>query len=581
MVIKLKCLQRMKNRTRKFVMKNPIFSILLTSCISSLAFFIAYQSINKKSFLKIYKKSFVSMDMSERNKEQFNTLKSISPVASDVTNTISKLIKKTEENPHGTSDEKSDNENEKEFKKQWFRVQKQRVDWKQILAPCANNTIVGQTPPGWGKENATSLKNSYVEYMDIRPAGQFSKFFIRTKTDDGRHKVIGGDFWKVILFGPAIVAATVFDHGNGSYEAVALIADPGSYSLVAIVERTLCEGMLDPTPQFIARIMYRIKMKSAKKSDMGLEEGCCLSGRLPQIKIDVVPSKDNVVERIQAVLKVKCSVSCPFIWTGLGRFINGEWTPFLPSDNHDLQFLSKKTQTEDVIFFYGGSVTVQFAHDNLYLRKSYNVCDTVFKRCEIDYLQFYPMKSRLHPNSFTYYTYNELKKYGNTTKEFKPKIIIDSFEEVFRHSPGMDSPKSLFVLNLNVQLVRVITFAQYKDLIGNVTYLLVNREKLFGSKARVVWRTSTALNYRGITHRGWGSKFLTSARTQLFAAYALSEMCKAGIDVLEWYPESIASPLGRDRVHFKRGTFYKAMDALMWYSLPGTSPKTEKMCFVP
>ena len=299
MIIKLKCLQRMKNRTREFVMRNPIFSIVLAACISSVAFFIAYQSTKNKSFLNNYKKSLVIMDMSERNKEQLNTRKSRTPVANDVTNTISKLIKKAEKILHETSDETSDKGIEKEFKKQWFRVQKQRVDWKQILAPCANNTIVGQIPPGWGKENATSLKNSYLEYMDIRPAGQFSKFFIRTKTDDRRHKVIGGDFWKVILFGPAIVAATVFDHGNGSYEAVALIADPGSYSLVAIVERTLCEGMLDPTPEFIARIMYRIKMKSAKKSDMGLEEGCCLNGRLPQIKIDVVPSKDNLVKRIQ------------------------------------------------------------------------------------------------------------------------------------------------------------------------------------------------------------------------------------------------------------------------------------------
>ena len=57
----------------------------------------------------------------------------------------------------------------------------------------------------------------------------------------------------MILFGPATVAATVFDHGNGSYEAIALIADPGRYSVVAIVERTLCEGMLDPTPEFFTR----------------------------------------------------------------------------------------------------------------------------------------------------------------------------------------------------------------------------------------------------------------------------------------------------------------------------------------
>ena len=45
--------------------------------------------------------------------------------------------------------------------------------------------------------------------------------------------------------------------------------------------------------------MYQIKMKSAKKSDMALEEGCCLNGRLPQIKINVVPSKENLVKRIQ------------------------------------------------------------------------------------------------------------------------------------------------------------------------------------------------------------------------------------------------------------------------------------------
>ena len=58
----------------------------------------------------------------------------------------------------------------------------------------------------------------------------------------------------MILFGTGApqraVAATVFDHGNGSYEAIALIVDPGKYSLTAIVERTLCEGMKDPTPEF-------------------------------------------------------------------------------------------------------------------------------------------------------------------------------------------------------------------------------------------------------------------------------------------------------------------------------------------
>ena len=111
---------------------------------------------------------------------------------------ISKKLQKSDQNTiNKIRDEVNNNLIENEFKKQWFRIQKRRVDWKQILAPCANNTVLDQTLPGWGKEYETALNTSYVEYIDIRPAGQFSRFFIRTKTNDGRNKTIGGDFWKV------------------------------------------------------------------------------------------------------------------------------------------------------------------------------------------------------------------------------------------------------------------------------------------------------------------------------------------------------------------------------------------------
>jgi hypothetical protein len=176
MVVRIKCLQRTKYSIRRFLWRKPLFSLLLIACLSSATFFTAYKLVFEW---------------------HLNTPNSITQVSREAS-TISKLIHELGENLHGAKDENiRDEEIENEFKKQWFRVQKQRVDWKQILAPCADNTIVGQTPPGWGKENATSLKNSYVEFMDIRPAGQFSRFIIRTKTDDGRHKVIGGDFWKV------------------------------------------------------------------------------------------------------------------------------------------------------------------------------------------------------------------------------------------------------------------------------------------------------------------------------------------------------------------------------------------------
>ena len=110
---------------------------------------------------------------------------------------ISKKVQNSDQNTNKIRDEVNHNSIENDFKKQWLRIQKRRVDWKQILAPCANNTVLDQILPGWGKEYETALNTSYVEYIDVRPAGQFSRFFIRTKTNDGRNKTIGGDFWKV------------------------------------------------------------------------------------------------------------------------------------------------------------------------------------------------------------------------------------------------------------------------------------------------------------------------------------------------------------------------------------------------
>ena len=71
-------------------------------------------------------------------------------------------------------------------------------------------------------------------------------------------------------------------------------------------------------------------------------------------------------------------------------------------------------------------------------------------------------------------------------------------------------------------------------------------------------------------------------RLRLFGAYALSEMCKSGIDVLDTYPMSVATPLSTDRVHFKAETFFKAMDALTGYSLAELlHPQSIKMCLTP
>ena len=85
----------------------------------------------------------------------------------------------------------------------------------------------------WGKTNTSSATT----------AGGFSKVFIQSKTSDNRTKVIGGDTWSVYVRGPSSVAATVFDHNNGTYEALFLITE----QLMLYPDYSLCDGFKDPS----------------------------------------------------------------------------------------------------------------------------------------------------------------------------------------------------------------------------------------------------------------------------------------------------------------------------------------------
>ena len=98
----------------------------------------------------------------------------------------------------------------------------------------------------WGKTNRSSATTSDIIFKDIRPAGEFSKIFIQSKTSDNRTKMIGGDTWGVYVRGPTSITATVFDHNNGTYEAIFLITEPGVYQLMIYLEYSLCDGFKDP-----------------------------------------------------------------------------------------------------------------------------------------------------------------------------------------------------------------------------------------------------------------------------------------------------------------------------------------------
>ena len=133
-----------------------------------------------------------------------------------------------------------------EFRRDWLRQRRARVDWQEILRPCHDNTAWGQVKNGWGKLNRSNANTSDTIFKDIRPAGEFSKIFIQSRTSDNRTKTIGGDTWRVYVRGPSSVVVTVFDHNNGTYEALFLITEPGVYQVIIYLDYSLCDAFKDP-----------------------------------------------------------------------------------------------------------------------------------------------------------------------------------------------------------------------------------------------------------------------------------------------------------------------------------------------
>lgn len=130
------------------------------------------------------------------------------------------------------------------FQENWCRIRRARVDLDSLLKPCFYNISWNGDSPN--RQLQTDATKSLISFFDIRPAGQFSRFSIQTKTRDDKLKLIGGDSWRVLLRGPATVSPTVFDHGNGTYEFLFLVMDPGVYKLDMTLDYSLCDGYRDP-----------------------------------------------------------------------------------------------------------------------------------------------------------------------------------------------------------------------------------------------------------------------------------------------------------------------------------------------
>jgi hypothetical protein len=129
------------------------------------------------------------------------------------------------------------------FMKDWCRVRQARSNIESVLGPCKKQIK-------WTYEQSgirTNASTSFVSHWHLKPAGQFSRFFIQAVSSERNLKTTGGDWWRILIHSSvASLRPTVFDLGNGSYEVVFLIVEPGIYHVDITLDYTLCDGFRDP-----------------------------------------------------------------------------------------------------------------------------------------------------------------------------------------------------------------------------------------------------------------------------------------------------------------------------------------------
>ena len=249
-------------------MRRNLFLWILIVLLSSawvILYFFFYANID--SYLLSWASSF--KDDAQPALAKLIFLRSIPNTISNPSTTdginIKKIIKKRQKQRGQTNKKKRYSNHKKfflkrysnDFKTSWCRIHQAKLDWKKYLAPCARHTKWGIKNAGWkNKKLKTCAANSFISKWDIRPAGEFSKFFIQSKTSSNHTKNIGVDSWRIHIKGTSSVSATVFDHNNGVYEVIFLLMEAGLYQIEINLDYTLCDGFNDPPVDWYKKGIY-------------------------------------------------------------------------------------------------------------------------------------------------------------------------------------------------------------------------------------------------------------------------------------------------------------------------------------
>jgi len=131
-----------------------------------------------------------------------------------------------------------------QFKKDWCKIRRQKIEWREVLSPCMD--ILSNATLNGNARYATNPRKSVVSAAYVRPAGEHTKLRIQTYLDNGIQKHIGGDSIRVTFRGESTVAANVWDLGDGKYDVLVLLMNPGVYLVDIKLDYTMCAGLRDP-----------------------------------------------------------------------------------------------------------------------------------------------------------------------------------------------------------------------------------------------------------------------------------------------------------------------------------------------
>ncbi|EDO48635.1 predicted protein [Nematostella vectensis] len=457
------------------------------------------------------------------------------------------------------------------FIKDWCRIRRQRLDTKWILNVC--NSDISWKGHVTGDEKTkltTDASKSEISDFQLSPSGEFSRFFISTKTSDGVRKTFGGDSWRIRLLGPAAISPSVFDLGNGSYEVLFLVMEPGVYRVDIFLDYSLCDGYRDPPDNWFVLGNSQGKMQpdgslgGHAKTDYLMQkfrdgeriliniplsrgEGAHLLNALPELHPEIATGYD-----------VTCGTNCLWAWDGYGRWIDEVWKPYLTPHQSKTPKPPKAPPKYSTLLIYGDSQA-----DRMFKSiKNSSLCTSLFTSCKVRKMWVYPYTNELPPDD---------------NLDFNPDVIIQDLRE-WLESEELNK-KSVVLLNLGLHYAMDVSAATFTHLMDEVVKMIKSGRARNTIRARIIWKTTTALSkekdlkeFLFIDRK----RFLTVPRVQVFNPISTSRACAADLEVFDVFPLTRSYPQGtggpdvefykeHDIVHFKYYLLKPLEDILQEY----------------